>query len=177
MKNHFAKIGASAVFFSLAVFAAVHAVHSQTIEPPPMKMGLWQTESTTAIAGMENTPMGQAMGGKHTNVTQGCLTPETWKSSFQKMNDPNSDCKMSNLHQGPHSISFDETCTSERHSSTVHFEGLFDNDEQGHGSATAHITAQGLPQPITMNMTFTSRYLGASCGDVKPGEGKVISHQ
>jgi Protein of unknown function (DUF3617) len=177
MNTRFAKIGAFAVFFSLATFAAVHALHSQTIQPPPMKMGLWQTESNATIAGMENTPMGQAMGGKHSNVTQGCLTPETWKSTFEKMNDPGADCKMSNLHQDSRSISFDEECTNERHSSKVHFEGLFDDDEHGHGSAKAQITAQGLPQSITMNMTFTSHYLGASCGDVKPGEGKVISHQ
>jgi len=46
-----------------------------------------------------------------------------------------------------------------------------------HGTAKVHITGSAFPQGMTMNMALTSHYLGASCGDVKPGEGKVISHE
>ena len=173
MNTRSAKIGAFSLLLALTNFAAVHAVRSQTIEPPPVKMGLWQTETNTTVAGMENTPM----AGKHSTATQGCLTPDTWKSGLQKMNDPSSNCKVTNTHQDSHSITFDETCSSDRYNSDVHFEALIDSEERVRGTGKAHITAQGLPQPMTMDMSFTSRYLSASCGDVKPGEGKVIRAQ
>jgi hypothetical protein len=138
-------------------------------------MGLWQTEANTSTAGMENSPMAHA-GGKHSTVSQGCLTPETWKKEFAKIQD-NPDCKVSNMHQDAHSISFDETCASERHNTNAHFEGQFDDSEHMHGMAKVQITSPNFPQAITMNMALTSHYLGADCGDVKPGEGKVIRHE
>jgi hypothetical protein len=56
----------------------------------------------------------------------------------------------------------------------VHFEGLFDDDEHMHGNVKVIMTAPSLPQGMTMIMAMKSRYVSASCGDVKPGEGKVI---
>jgi len=31
-----------------------------------------------------------------------------------------------------------------------------------------------LPQPMTINVSMVSHYLGSACGDVKPGEGRMI---
>jgi hypothetical protein len=178
MTSRFAKIGSLPLLLTLAAFFAVHAAQAQTLEAPPIKMGLWQTESHATITGMENSPMGQAMGGSHSNVTQGCLTPETWKNSFQNMqNQMQSSCKASNMHQDAHSITFDEACTSERYTSNVHFEGLFDDNEHMHGNVKVVMTAASLPQGMTMIMTMKSHYVSASCGDVKPGEGKVVQSQ
>jgi hypothetical protein len=174
MNTRYAKIGAFLLLLTL--FAAIHPVQAQTIEPPPIKMGLWQMETSTSMTGMENAPMGRA-AGKHTTVTQGCLTPDSWKNDFEKMSNPSSDCKLTNVHQDSHSITADMTCSSERFSSNAHFEGLIDGDEHVHGTATSHITGQGMPQAMTMQMSFTSHYVSASCGDVKPGEGKVVSRQ
>ena len=169
------RTGSVLLVLSLGAFATLRAVQTQSVEPPPVKMGLWQTESNTSTAGMENTPMARA-GGKHSTVSQGCLTPETWKSELAKIGD-NPDCKVSNMHQDAHSISFDETCASERHNTNAHFEGQFDDSEHMHGTVKVQITSPSFPQPITMNMALTSHYLSSSCGDVKPGEGKVIRHE
>jgi Protein of unknown function (DUF3617) len=174
MNTRYLKVGAFSLF--LTFFAAIHSVQAQTMEPPPLKMGLWQMESTTSVAGMENMPMGHA-ASQHSTVTQSCLTPDSWKNDFEKMTNPTSNCTPKNVHQDSHSITADLICNSERYSSNAHFEGLFDSDEHVHGTATSHITAQGMPQSITMQMSFTSHYLSASCGDVKPGEGKVVSRQ
>lgn len=176
MNTRFANIGALLLLPGFAGFAAGQAAQVQTIEPPPIKMGLWQTETNTSVAGLENTPMARA-AGKHSSVTQGCLTPDRWKSDFEKMSNPSSDCKTSNVQQDSHSISADMTCTNDRYTSNAHFEGLIDSDESVHGTANIRLTAQGMPQAMTMQMSFTSHYLGASCGDVKPGEGKIISRQ
>jgi len=178
MKTRFARITTLSLLLSLAVFATVSTVSAQSVEAPPIKMGLWQTETSTAMAGMENMPAGQGGAGRHTSVVQGCLTPETWKNEFQKIqNEQSGNCTASNTHQDSHSLSFDETCKSDAYNTTAHFEALFDNSEHMHGTAKVHITGSAFPQGMTMNMTLTSHYLGADCGDVKPGEGKVISHE
>jgi hypothetical protein len=171
------KLGAIPLLLSLATFTAVRTAHSQSTDAPPVKMGLWETESTAKTTGMENTPMARA--GNRTTVSQGCLTPETWKSGLEHMqNDAQrSDCKVSKMQQDSHSLSFDETCNSERYNSDVHFEALIDDSEHIHGSGKVHITAPGLPQPMTMDMSLKSHYVSASCGDVKPGEGKIIRHE
>lgn len=175
MNTRFARIGTLPLLLSLSAFVAVRGVHAQSAEAPPVKMGLWQTETSTSMPGMENMPAGH---GKRTTVTQGCLTPDTWKSEFQRIqNAQSSNCKVSNTRQDSHSLSFDETCTSDQYNTTAHFEGLFDNDEHMHGSGKVQITGAASPQGMTMNMTLTSHYLGASCGNVKPGEGKVIRHE
>jgi hypothetical protein len=149
------------------------AAFAQSPDTPPIKMGLWQTEVNTTIAGIENMPQG---GAGHHTVSLGCLTPETWKSEMEKLSDEQhrAECKMSNLQEDSHGVSFDEGCTSQRYNSTIHFEAVFDGDDHLHGSAKIHVTAQGMPQGMDMHMTMTSHFMSASCGDVKPGEGKVV---
>jgi Protein of unknown function (DUF3617) len=179
MNTRFAKVGTVPSLLALATFCAGHTLRSQTLEPPPIKMGLWQTESNGTVTGMENTPMGKAMSGQHGSVTQGCLTPDTWKNSLQKMQSQNqqNDCKVSNFHQDSHSVSFDEVCTGTRNNSNIHFNATFDDDEHMHGTVKMVMTAAALPQGMTMNMDLKSHYVSSSCGDVKPGEGKVIHAQ
>jgi len=158
--------------------ASASAAYAQSVDAPPIKMGLWQTETSTSMAGMENAGAGREGDDKHTSVVQGCLTPETWKNEFQRIqNEQAGNCTATNTHQDSHSLSFDETCKSDEYTTTAHFEALFDNSEHMHGTAKVHITGSAFPQGMTMNMALTSHYLGASCGDVKPGEGKVISHE
>jgi hypothetical protein len=173
MKTRF--VGFAAILLSLCTLATVRSACSQTIQLPPVKMGLWQTESHTTMSGMPNTPMAGAAG--HSTVVQGCLTPENWKSDLEKMNSPNSDCQVTNVHQDATSITADMTCTSQRYSSTMHFQGLIDDEEHMHGGAKLQMNVPGMQQPMTMQMTFTSKHLSSDCGDVKPGHGKVISHQ
>jgi Protein of unknown function (DUF3617) len=168
------KFGAITLSLSLAIFAAYRVAQAQSVDTPPIKMGLWQTEVSTTMSGMENMPMNH--GGQHTTVSQGCLTPDTWKSSMQKMQTDaqRADCKVSNMHQDSSGLSFDESCSSARYNSDIHFQAQFDNSENMHGSAKMKMTAQGLPQPMTMDMTMTSHYLSSECGDVKPGEAKIL---
>jgi hypothetical protein len=174
MKNSFARRATLPILLCFTALAAAAA--AQTADTPPIKMGLWQTEVNSTIAGMENMPQGRAGTSGHRTVSQGCLTPETWKSEMEKLSDEQhrAECKMSNLHQDSHGVSFDEGCTSQRYNSTLHFEAVFDGDDHLHGSAKAHVTAQGMPQGMDMQMTMTSHFVSASCGDVKPGDSKVI---
>lgn len=160
----------------LVSFAGIAA--AQTLQPPPIKMGLWQSEVTTTMEGMPNLPMGQGMGGGRTVVTQGCLTPDTWKKDIQgaQQHMHNTNCTLSHFEQDAHHIAFDQACTSAQagFSNETHFEMLIDDTENGHGHADTKMTGPNLPQGMAMHMTIKTKYLSADCGDVKPGEGKVI---
>ncbi|MGB6193003.1 MAG: DUF3617 domain-containing protein [Terracidiphilus sp.] len=174
MKTSFMKL--AAIPFALFSLAAIHTACAQSNQPPPVKMGLWQTESHTTMSGMANTPMAGA-AGQHSSVVQGCMTPETWKDDLEKMSNPNSDCQMTSLHQDATSITADMKCTSQRYTSTVHFQGVIEDEEHMHGSANMQMSVPGMAQTMSMQTTFISKHLSSDCGDVKPGHGKVISHQ
>ncbi|HEX3985918.1 MAG TPA: DUF3617 domain-containing protein [Acidobacteriaceae bacterium] len=170
------RLAAIATFPLLLSFGCIAS--AQTVEPPPIKMGLWQSEVVTTMEGGSNSPMGQAMAGGHTIVTQGCLTPDTWKKDIQGMQQHmrNTDCTMSNFQQDPHHIAFDEACATGQagYSNHIHFEMLIDDPENGHGHADMKMTGPAFPQGMSMHMAMKTKYLAADCGDVKPGEGKVI---
>ncbi|HEY1807592.1 MAG TPA: DUF3617 family protein [Acidobacteriaceae bacterium] len=174
MKHGSAALTLLPLLFSFAAIAS-----AQTDTPPPIKMGLWQSESTTSVEGAPaDSPMAQAIArGGRTNVSQGCLTPETWKDEFHHMQQhrPGADCTQTNFQQDSHHISFDEQCGSQGgYSSSVHFEMLLDGEENAHGHADVKMTGAAFPQGMTMHVTMKSKYLSSNCGDVKPGEGKTI---
>jgi hypothetical protein len=91
---------------------------------------------------------------------------------------PDSDCKTTNRHVTPRSVSFDISCKSENDATTnVHWEMHVVDTEHGQGSAhMTSSTAGPNGQNLTMDMTFNSHYLSSDCGAVKPGDAKVIRH-
>jgi len=163
---------------SIALLAAGSvAVQAQLSETPPVTMGLWQTETNATVSGVENTPMAgmaAAMGRGH--VVQSCLTPEKWKSDIQGFNARQQhDCTLSNLHQDAHEISFDEACQSGRGgTNNTHVDILIDSAEHSHGTVVMKMVNPAFPQPITVTTTMVSHYVSAACGEVKPGEGKMV---
>jgi len=146
-------------------------------EVPPVTMGLWQTDTSSTVTGLENTPMANMagmIGRPHT--AQSCLTPDKWKNDIQGFNARQQHgCTLSNLHQDPHEISFDEVCQSGRGGTTnAHADIVIDNQQSAHGTVTMKVADAALPQPMNINVTMSSHYLGSDCGDVKPGEAKTI---
>ena len=72
---------------SLSLAAIAVAGVAQISEVPPVTMGLWQTETSSTVTGLENTPMaGMAAALGRAHVSQSCLTPEKWKSDIQGFN-------------------------------------------------------------------------------------------
>jgi hypothetical protein len=169
------KIRSQLVILGLAACAAAGKAQAQLSEVPPVSMGLWQTETTSSVTGIENTPMAgmaAAIGRPHSN--QSCLTPEKWRSDIQGFNARQQHgCTMSNVHQNAHEVSFDEACTGGM-SSSSHVDILIDDAEHAHGSVLMKVSDPRLPQPMTIKVSMTSHYLGAACGEVRPGEGKTI---
>ena len=178
MKTRFAKIRSISLIFAVSALSAA-AAHAQTqlSDVLPVTMGLWQTETTSTVTGVENTPMAgmaAAMGRSH--VTQSCLTPEKWKSDIQGFNARQQHgCTLSNLVQNSHEVSFDEVCQSGRGGmNNAHVDILIDSAEHSHGTVVVKVADPAFPQPITITNSMVSHYLSPACGDVKPGEGKVV---
>lgn len=165
------------VWLLFPLFGFSTALIAQTVIPPPVKMGLWQSEATTEASGAANSPMAQALSnGGHTTVSQGCLTPETWKKELEGLERQRTgDCSMSNFQQTSHKLSFDEQCGGDRgYSNTAHVEMFIDDAENAHGHADMKMVGPAFPQGMTIHVTMKSKYLSSDCGDVKPGEGKVL---
>ena len=159
----------------LAVVFLTVAAAAQLSDTPPVTMGLWQTESSSTVTGVENTPMAgmaAAMGRQH--VSQSCLTPERWKSDIQGFNSRQQHgCTLSNVHQDSHEISFDEVC-GQGGATSSHVDIIIDSAEHAHGTVSLNISNPQLPQPMKVNVSMEAHYLGADCGDVKPGEAKMV---
>ena len=160
---------------SLSLGAIAVAGVAQISEVPPVTMGLWQTETSSTVTGLENTPMAGMAAAIGAHVSQSCLTPEKWKSDIQGFNAKQQHgCAMSNLQQSAKEISFDEVCSQGSGVNKSHADILIDSAEHAHGTVVMTVTMPNLPQPMTINMSMISHYLGASCGDVQPGQGKMI---
>ena len=105
------------------------------------------------------------------------MTPETWKNDLEKFHQSqhSTDCNVTNVHRIR--MAFHSTRLALRRAAITQqctFEAQFEGNDHMHGTAKMQMTGQAFPQGMTMNMTMNSHYVGADCGDVKPGSAKVI---
>ncbi|HZC42568.1 MAG TPA: DUF3617 domain-containing protein [Acidobacteriaceae bacterium] len=173
------------IFFLVAILGFPGAALAQTIEAPPIKMGLWQTTTTSTMSGMQIPPdvaarmkaMGRSLptGQPRTTVTQSCATPEKWKEMFQHLQ-RQGNCALTNEHLTSSSLTADVSCKSgdERYNSTGNVDIHFESDEKIHGKVHVETNVQSQPQPIVSDMSFESAYQGADCQGVSPDAAKVI---
>jgi hypothetical protein len=174
MMNKPARTKVLLLLICMAAVTGYRTLHAQSVEPPPIKMGLWETETSSVMAGAPNAPAGRS----RSNVVQGCMTPDSWKDSITKLEaERNTDCQSSSVKQTGRTITMDETCSSDRFTSKTHFEATADDTEHMHGSGTMEMSAPQLPQPMKATMKMTSHFVSSDCGDVKPGHSKVIRHE
>ncbi len=162
---------------TLLTLSTLALAQNASVMPPPIKMGLWQSEITTAVSGAPDSPMGRAMGSGRTTVTQGCFTPESWTKEMQGAQQRRraADCSQSNLQQDSHKVTYDEVCSNPGgYSNTIHFEMLIDDTENAHGYMDMKMSGAAFPEGMTMHTTLKTKYLSSDCGSVKPGEAKVI---
>lgn len=161
----------------MLVAASVVAAQTGAGSPPPIRMGLWQSEVSVNLSGMENLPPGA--GADRTSVHQSCMTPDSWKKSMQAMRGQQPsrvNCTTANMQQDSHRIAFDEQCTAEQgYNTNVHVEMFLDSQEAMHGTAAVKMTGPAFQRPISMNSTITSKFLSKDCGDIKPGEERAVN--
>ena len=151
------------------------------LTPPPIKMGLWKSTSTSTIAGMQIPPevaarmkaMGRSLGQPQTVNTLSCITPEKWKQIFNRQRDQR--CQLSNQQQSSSGMSADITCSSSNgRNSTGHMQMTFDSDTRMHGTFHMNVASEHQPRPVTIDTTYQGEYQGADCQGVSPDSPKVI---
>ncbi|HUY80980.1 MAG TPA: DUF3617 domain-containing protein [Acidobacteriaceae bacterium] len=174
----------------LLVICAVGVAGAQTAaapnSPPPVKMGLWQTSVTSQLQGIHLPPMvveqlkqmsRPVPGEPYTTVTQSCLTPAQWRKSLEGVSKPpNSDCTVDKHEVNDRNFSFSLSCKTENGMTvTGHWEMRVVDKEHAHGSGDVKSIQPGAKgQNYTATTTIDSHYVSASCGDVKPGQPKVV---
>lgn len=158
--------------------AAVAGAQMQTLKPPPLKMGLWQSTVTMQMAGMPNMPAGTAGPMGKPTTRQYCMDQGSWQkamiTSQQSMQRAN--CTMANVDQDTHHLAFDESCSVQGGMNmTMHMQMTWDNDESLHGTSTSKMTGPQFPQGMTMDMTIDSKFVSADCGGLPPGQSKAVT--
>jgi hypothetical protein len=137
---------------------------AQTSMAPPMKLGLWETTSSTAI----QMP-GMKMPPAEPEKVRTCATAESWSEAFGAGRQ-HKDCKPVNEKRTATTYSFDMSCSSSK--ATGHVEMDFGDGTTGHG--TIHLVVNPGAKALTMDASWKSKYLGANCGSVAPGTPKVL---
>jgi hypothetical protein len=159
---------------------AVTAAQAQTA--PPVKMGLWKTNSVMTTSGFQIPPdvaarmkaAGRSFGEPQTVNALSCLTAEKWKKIFDP-SQHDQKCQFTNQQQSSSGMSADMTCSSGNgRSSTGHMAMTFDSNEKMHGKFHMEVSAQSQPHPILIDNTFNGVYQGSDCQGISPDSPKVL---
>jgi len=146
-----------------AAILAVPAVLFAQLSDLPVKAGLWETHVVTK-AGSNAVDAGPA---------RACFTAGTTLGDYLTATNgsvPGVKCTISNKAVTAHGISYDTECTGATASSKGHID--FQVPDTDHFSGTSHTTvnrtSHGKPLTMSIDKTFSAKFLSAACGDVKP---------
>jgi Protein of unknown function (DUF3617) len=172
MRTNF--ILAAIVFFSLTLFAA------DKITPLNVKEGLWEMTVTHSMTGMPAIPPDtlakmtpeqrarmEAMmkGGAKTDVRKECITKEKLEKQ-SAFSDDRKECTRTVLNSTSSKLEMKIHCKGEEQGSmdgTLLVEAIGSDNVKGKMQAVTNANGK----TMNMNFTFSSRYLGPACGDVK----------
>lgn len=127
----------------------------------PLKPGLWETHVIVKAGAMNNDV-----------VDKSCFTAGTKLGDYLTASNKGSgaQCSISNKVQSSHGIAYDTVCTGPDMNSKGHMDFQLASPESFSGSS--HTTVTGSHQGKAINMvidkTFSAKFLGSACGDVKP---------
>lgn len=120
-------------------------------------MGLWEATITNSLIAK-------------TLKTRSCVTPESYQDAMAHI-PPG--CTMTNKTQTQTHISGDVSCTLEHGGTTTgHVEVEMPDPTTVRSKIDLSLTVKGQPMPMTL--TTDSHFVSADCGDVAPGQSKVI---
>jgi hypothetical protein len=126
---------------------------------PPIKMGLWERMMVTT---------GRA--GPVTMKVKSCITPATWEEMLAITLKQHQDCTMNNS-KTAHGYTSSGSCTIP-HGSTV-FKGSTTMQDSEHIVSEFQTTMTVDGKVLESESHFTSHFVSASCGTVKPGEPEI----
>jgi hypothetical protein len=154
----------------------------ETYQPLNVKTGLWETTWTSSLSGRPPIPanMVESMTPEQrerfeaamnkmvsqapkTRTAKSCLTEEKLKKD--PFNEENKSCTETILASSGSRMDIREVCSggAVKNDVTVHIEAI----DSEHVSAKVVSNMSGGGNTMNMNGTFTSKWLGAACGDTK----------
>ena len=165
---------------SLALFGVATVVlAAQKIEPLNVKLGLWEMTTTTKTGGqmpispellnkltpeqrakLEESMKAHSGAHENTNTYKTCLTKE--KMSFDK---EEKNCTRTILTSTSSKVAVKVQCSQPnmQSSATMEFEALSPENVKG----SAHIVVTGESHTMNLDGTYTGKWIGSACGDVK----------
>lgn len=124
---------------------------------PPIKLGLWEATITNSLA-------------TNTIKTRSCVTAQSYQETIGHV-PPG--CTVTNKTQTATSITGDVNCTLQHGGTTTgHIDVEMPDPSTVRSTIKLTVNAQG--QSVPMTLTTDSHFVGADCGDIAPGQAKVI---
>jgi len=173
----------------LIVISALPLLAADTPAMLNVKEGLWETTMTNSISGMPsqsdmlaNLPpdqrarmeellkqRGMSMNG-NTTTSKSCVTKEKIEKGMAFANENRQNCTRDIVSSSPTHTEVKYHCEmSDKNGRKTTSEGSLNIDAVNSDTTkgTVHTVMSSNGHDTTMDMTFTSKYLGPSCGDVK----------
>ena len=173
----------------LIVLSALPLLAADKLAMLNVKEGLWETTMTHSMTGMPNMDdmlskvppdqrarveemmkqKGMSMNGNSTTV-KNCVTKEKIEKGMAFANENKQNCTREIVSSTPTHVEVKFRCEeTEKSGSKTTSEGTLNvdvvNSDTTKGAIHSVTNHEG--HPMTMDMSFTSKYLGASCGDIK----------
>jgi len=176
------KIFLALIFLALIVFSSPTLWAADSITPLNLKEGLWEMTVTHSMSGMPATPnippdvlaqmppeqrarIEAAMkGGPSTDVRKECITKEKLEKHSAFSNN-RGDCTRTVVNSTGRKLEVKIHCEEKQSSTdgTLALETV--GSDRVKGTMQSVTNANG--HTMNMNFTFSSKYLGPACGDVK----------
>lgn len=172
----------SRLVFAAVILSSLSLWATDNITPLNLKEGLWEVTVTHSMSGLPAAPAipadvlakmppeqrarieGMMKGGPSTDVRKSCVTKEKLEK-HSAFSDNRGDCTRtvvtstgSKLEVKFHCVDKDATTEG-----TVVVETLGSDGAKGSMQSATNTNGRSM----NMNVTFSSKYLGAACGDVK----------
>jgi len=170
------------LLFALIVFSPLALWAADAITPLNVKEGLWEVTVTHSMTGMPNMPVippdalakmppdqrarveAMMKGGPSTDVRKECITKEKLErhSAFSVNR---GDCTRTVVNSTGTKLEVKVHCEEKQTSTdgTLLLEAVSSDSVKG----TMQYVTNTNSRTVNMNFTFSSKYLGPACGDVK----------
>ena len=172
----------TSVLVALILLACTSVWAADELKPLDVKLGLWETTSSVQTSGMPpvNIPpdalarmtpdqrakveaMMKGQGSPRTSTVKSCMTPEKMKrSEFYEQKQ----CTKTVVTSTGSRLEMRMHCTMEggaKADGTVRVERISSESTRG----SVQMTSTSGDHTMNMNSTFTSKWLGPDCGEVK----------
>lgn len=176
------------IAFSFLVLSSSALLAEEKIVLPNLREGLWETSWSHSTRGMPGIPpetlakltpeqraqmeammkqRGMSSGGG-SNTIKSCWTKEKIAKGIA-FNQNRENCTFNQIHSSSSHMEFKVHCEFNKDANKTIMDGTTLVDVTGAEAVkgTTHVVSSTNGRPVTMDSSFTSRYVGSDCGDVK----------